>query len=237
MAAEIRIGCASWNVPLRFASDAPSDGSHLERYALVFDCMEINSTFRRQHKAETWARWREAVPASFRFAVKMPSAATHGGVLDPAPLPAFFGEIAALQQKLGPVLMQFPPKLLFGAGTAPAFFCRARELFDGELVCEPRHPSWFSDEAEDLMRKYRIARVAADPERVAGAARPGGWDGLRYYRLHGAPRTYYSEYTADFVRHLAAELRQSKVTTWCIFDNTASGAAFGNARDLQRVVR
>lgn len=234
--AEIRIGCASWNVPLRFASNAPPEGSHLERYARVFNCMEVNSTFRRRHKAETWTRWRESVPASFRFAVKMPSAATHGGVLDAAPLPDFFAEIALLQEKLGPVLMQFPPKLAFDASRAAPFFRRARELFDGELVCEPRHASWFSTQPEQLMQEFRIARVAADPDRIAGSVRSGGWGGLRYYRLHGAPRMYYSEYDAGFLKHLAAELRESAAPTWCIFDNTASGAAFGNARDLQRLV-
>lgn len=236
MPADIRIGCASWNVPLRFASDAPSEGSHLERYARVFDCMEINSTFRRRHKAETWRRWRDSVPAAFRFAVKMPSSATHSGVLDPAPLQEFFDELGVLEQKRGPVLMQFPPKLAFDVQPAQDFFRRARELFHGDIVCEPRHASWFSGRAEQLMQDFRIARVAADPERVAGAARPGGWSGLRYFRLHGAPRMYYSEYGTEFLQRIAAELRQTNAPAWCIFDNTASGAAFGNARELQRLV-
>lgn len=200
--------------------------------------MEINTTFRRSHKHETWERWRDSVPRSFRFAVKAPSAATHGGTLDPTPLATFFSEIEALQDKLGPVLFQFPPKLAFDAATAMPFFGHIANFFSGDIVCEPRHPSWFSDQAQQLLINFRIARVAVDPspaDALAGA--PGGSNHLRYYRLHGSPRMYYSEYSTEFLTNLAAELHTSSVPTWCIFDNTASGAAFGNAFHLQRLLR
>ncbi len=200
--------------------------------------MEINSTFRRSHKPQTWERWRDSVPDRFRFAVKGPSTTTHGGSLDPAPLPAFFTEIATLNESLGPVLFQFPPKQAFDRSSAVAFFQRVRDLFDGDVVCEPRHAEWFTEVAEKVLEKFRVARVSADPSWTIDRARThGGFSGLRYYRLHGSPRTYYSEYSGEFLKSLAAELRQSNVPTWCIFDNTASGAAFGNALSLQRLLR
>ncbi|MCV4633615.1 DUF72 domain-containing protein, partial [Escherichia coli] len=74
-----------------------------------------------------------------------------------------------------------------------AFFAAARAEL-APLACEPRHPSWFTPEAEALMQDARVARVAADPARVPEAALPGGWSGLVYARLHGSPRIYWSAY-------------------------------------------
>jgi uncharacterized protein YecE (DUF72 family) len=83
----------------------------------------------------------------------------------------------------------------------------------------------------DLLNELRIARVAADPELVAPAASPGGWPGLVYYRLHGSPRTYYSAYPEASIRSLGASLLPvvRRATVWCIFDNTAAGAAAADA--------
>ncbi|HEX3917434.1 MAG TPA: DUF72 domain-containing protein [Caulobacteraceae bacterium] len=71
------------------------------------------------------------------------------------------------------------------------------------LVCEPRHASWFTPEADALLTGRRISRAAADPVRAAGAGVPGGWLGLRW-RLHGAPRVYYSDYAAPDLEALAS---------------------------------
>jgi uncharacterized protein YecE (DUF72 family) len=101
------------------------------------------------------------------------------------------------------------------------------------VVCEPRHPSWFEGDADRLLQDYRVARAAADPSRAPQAAVPGGWQGLAYYRLHGSPRMYYSDYGSPFIAELVGQLRSGTASeTWCVFDNTASGAAMGNALDL-----
>src|SRR4029453_3133830 len=101
----------------------------------------------------------------------------------------------------------------------------------GYAACEPRHRSWFSPEAEHLLRVARVARVAADPALGPPAAVPGGWRGLVYYRLHGTPEKYYSAYANNYVTALADQVAASAQTapTWCIFDNTARGAATRNA--------
>ena len=66
---------------------------------------------------------------------------------------------------------------------------------------------------------------------------PGGWAGLVYLRLHGSPRMYYSSYERVTLNLLADRLAQAAATAssvCCIFDNTASGAAAGNALYLHR---
>src|ERR1700704_2848059 len=71
------IGCAGWSIPKQHASRFPPTGSHLERYAARFSAVEINSSFYRPHRPDTYARWAASVPAAFRFAVKVPKTITH----------------------------------------------------------------------------------------------------------------------------------------------------------------
>ena len=108
----IRIGTAGWTIPRRHAEHFPADGSGLERYASRFNAAEINSTFYRSHRPQTYARWTAAVPEDFRFAVKMPKAITHERRLIDVTdlLNRFAEEISLLGPKLGPVLIQLPPQ-------------------------------------------------------------------------------------------------------------------------------
>ncbi|WP_247358333.1 MULTISPECIES: DUF72 domain-containing protein [unclassified Bradyrhizobium] len=123
---------------------------------------------------------------------------------------------------------------MFVESDAEFLFRALQERTSAALACEPRHVSWFTSEVGAWLKERRIARVAADPARVPDADLPGGWPGLRYFRLHGAPRIYYSAYDGAFLRSLKVRLgaASSPSETWCIFDNTAAGAAIENALDL-----
>ena len=213
--------------------------SHLQRYAGRLSAVEINSSFYRPHRPGTYAPWADSVPSNFRFAVKMPREITHLRRLENVaePLGRFFGEISPLAEKLGPVLAQLPPSLPFDKARALAFFTELRARFSGFVVCEPRHPTWFGTAADELLRHYEIARVAADPAVVAAAVEPGGWTGLAYYRLHGSPEMYYSPYSSDYLAALAIRLNGHTHCgpVWCIFDNTARGHATDNALELLRL--
>lgn len=207
----------------------------MERYAARFDAAEINSTFKRTHRATTYERWASLTPDGFSFSVKVPKAITHDARLrDCEPrIEAFTHEIAGLGPRLGPLLLQLPPSLPFDPDTVAR---AAEHLTAGglALVCEPRHVSWFTPEVDAWLAERRIARVAADPTRHPGSGEPGGWRGLTYYRWHGSPRVYYSSYGATALTELANRLRRSpSPETWCVFDNTASGAAAANALTLQ----
>jgi hypothetical protein len=70
----VRVGCAGWSILSRHGGHFDAGASHLARYATRFDVVEINSSFYRPHAVETYARWAAAVPARFRFSVKMPNA-------------------------------------------------------------------------------------------------------------------------------------------------------------------
>jgi uncharacterized protein YecE (DUF72 family) len=239
MAGEVRIGTAGWAIPKQHAAAFPKIGSHLERYAQRVSAVEINSSFYRPHRPATYDRWAASVPPSFRFAVKMPRAITHElRLADPGELlDGFFGEVEALGEALGPVLVQLPPSLRHDAPRVEGFLRAVRERFDGLVVCEPRHPSWLTNEADRQLAMFHIARVAADPAMVPDAAVPGGWRGITYRRLHGSPEMYRSPYPADVIGSLASQLRGDAETAgecWCIFDNTALGEATRNALELQQ---
>jgi uncharacterized protein YecE (DUF72 family) len=233
------IGTAGWSVPSRYAAELPSDGSHLERYARRFGAVEINSSFYKPHQRKTYQRWAQSVPAGFRFSVKLPKAITHEARLADcdALLDGFATEVTGLGDRLGVLLVQLPPKLGFDRRVADRFFDDLRQRLDGPVACEPRHPGWFTPDVNEWLAERRIARVAADPAPVPDAGEPGGWNGLAYYRWHGSPRIYYSDYDEVGLAALAKRLdaqRQHGVPTWCILDNTALGAALGNVLSLTR---
>jgi len=235
------VGCAGWSLPRDVQDRIAGEGSHLERYSRQFPAAEINSSFHRRHKEFVWRRWAESVPPSFRFSAKLPKTITHVKRLVDCEgeLREFIADAAPLEGKLACVLVQLPPSLRFDPAVATVFLAALRDEWKGDAALEPRHESWFTPEAEALLRGLRIARVLADPVRFPAAAAPGGWPELIYVRLHGSPRMYYSPYPREMLERLshriAMELRVGR-TVWCIFDNTASGAAAHDALALQELL-
>jgi uncharacterized protein YecE (DUF72 family) len=249
----VTIGIAGWALPRADAELFPpaAFGSNLARYAEVFGAVEINSSFYRPHKPETYARWAENVPAGFRFAVKLPRTVTHEKRLqDIEPdLDRFVAEAGALGAKLGWVLVQTPPSLRFDPAAAEALFAalcaRLKATADSSasathggpvLACEARHGSWFGAEATALMRSLGVIRVVADPP----AGEPGPFAatcaGEAYVRLHGSPLIYRSIYEPERLAQVAAWLRSQQGRALVIFDNTMSGTQVRQALQLREML-
>ncbi|WP_420225411.1 DUF72 domain-containing protein [Pigmentiphaga litoralis] len=232
----MRIGCAGWSLSSRVADRFPGSGSHLERYARVFNGVEIDTSFYRPHRAATYARWRESVPDDFRFAVKLPRTITHEQRLAGIDglLTDFLDAVHALGPKLGCLLVQLPPSLAFDDAVAMAFFATLRQATGASLACEPRHRTWFTEAASVVMASHGVSFVRADPNPV-GIPPPAGGTEMTYVRLHGSPVLYRSAYPDEVLDAEAEALRQSVrhgQTAWVVFDNTAQGEAVPNALDL-----
>jgi uncharacterized protein YecE (DUF72 family) len=242
---EASIGTAGWTIPSAYAKQFGGTGTQLLRYASQLNAVEINSSFYRSHRRQTYERWAGSVPEGFRFAVKIPKEITHECALVESDehLDRFAAEVAGLGATLGVLLVQLPPSLAFDAAIAIRFFENLRTRFERRVgvACEPRHRSWCSQEADTMLSNLEVARVAADPPRCGADSEPGGWQGLEYHRLHGSPQIYYSNYDERALARTDRVLEASRArgaATWCIFDNTAAGAALGNAlavRALQSV--
>jgi uncharacterized protein YecE (DUF72 family) len=133
------------------------------------------------------------------------------------------------------LLVQLPPKLEFEKAVVSRFFRELRKRIDVPFACEPRHASWGSERADSVLADLAVARVAADPPPWVGADEPGGFRKLAYFRWHGQPRKYYSNYDDERL----ASLRQQMIVAgknasnvWVIFDNTVLGCATGNALEI-----
>jgi uncharacterized protein YecE (DUF72 family) len=131
--------------------------------------------------------------------------------------------------------VQLPPSLHYDAACVERFFGSFREQTTLPIVCEPRHESWFQSDADKLLCQYQIGRVAADPSIVGSAAEPGGAVQTCYFRWHGSPRRYYSSYDQQSLIRFAKQAEKYRLwaeQVWCVFDNTAMGAALQNAIDF-----
>jgi uncharacterized protein YecE (DUF72 family) len=226
------IGTAGWSLPRETWAAFPPEGTHLARYAAVFGAVEINSSFYRPHQPRTYERWAASTPAHFRFAVKLPRTITHEARLQGIDelLTRFAAEAGALGDKLGAVLVQLPPSLALEAPAAGALFDALHERFGCMIACEARHASWFTPAATELLRQAGVTRVLADP--VVGYTGPfEPTTQPAYVRLHGNPRIYYSRYPLERMHEVRAWLARHPAS-WCILDNTASGAATANALEM-----
>lgn len=232
MVQDLFIGTAGWSVE-RAIPGFQQEGSALARYASRFNAVEVNSSFHRRHRQSTWQRWHDTVPSEFKFSVKLPKTITHERQLTDADadLDLFFYDIRGLNDKLAAVLVQLPPKLAFQKESAGAFFAafRARSLVP--IFIEPRHPSWAAAGASELLQDFAVKWVYADPQQADLQAAAIS-DGAAYLRLHGSPKIYYSAYVAEKLQNFADLLKAGAGHRWCIFDNTASGAALKDALSL-----
>lgn len=180
------------------------------------------------------------MPETFRFSVKLPKQITHLNRLANCSdeLADFVRQVDVLGCKLAVLLVQLAPGHPFEEEVATAFFSDLARRSSARIACEPRHPSWFTPEANDLMTELKVSRVAADPAISDLARRPGGWPALSYWRLHGSPVKYRSSYhdrIPEYASELACEAGNCE-ETWCIFDNTASSAAIRDALTLTETI-
>ncbi|MGA9884128.1 MAG: DUF72 domain-containing protein [Candidatus Acidiferrales bacterium] len=155
---------ASWK-PNFYPAKLPSV-KFLEHYATRLNSVEVNYTFRRLPKPELLARWIEATPAGFQFAVKAHQSITHFKRLRnvAGPTADFFASLDPLRKakKLGPVLFQLPPNFKCDLERLAGFL---RTLPRGRRAAmEFRHESWFVRDTYDVLRRKNVALCQAETD-------------------------------------------------------------------------
>lgn len=234
MTTPVRIGLAGWSEAVsKHRAYFTGTGSGLERYASTLSMVEVNATFYRAVRPETFASWAAQTPDDFRFSVKINRAITHAARLSAqAKLEQALEPMMSLAAKLAAVLIQLPPTLAFDPERDRAFLDRLRALYAGMVAWEPRHPSWEGAEASALLAEHGIVLVRTEIPEPDAAHTAGG----TYVRLHGTPRRYYSAYSPTDLAALADWLGAAASPAIVIFDNTASSAGVRNALELIELV-
>jgi uncharacterized protein YecE (DUF72 family) len=143
------LGCPGWGVKTWVGRLFPSGTrptEFLERYAQVFNTVEGNTTFYALPAPEVVARWRDQVPAEFRFCFKFPRAVSHDKLLIDcaAEVATFIDRIAPLGDKLGTLFVQLPPR--FDPSQLPRLRGFLAALPSGfAYAVELRHEAFFRD--------------------------------------------------------------------------------------------
>jgi len=204
-----------------------------------FTALEINGTFYRQVKPETFAKWRDSVPADFRFAIKGHRFLTHYKKLAPAreSVERQRDQATGLGEKLAAVLWQVPATLEKDLQQLETFANHLRVWPRVAHAFEFRHPSWFDSEVAATMRCCNLSVCHSD------AASWPLWEAITsdmvYVRLHGKVVTYQSDYTDRELAGWAAKAIERKNEgrdVHIYFDNDAQGHAPYNAIRLIELV-
>lgn len=166
MGSELRllVGTCGWSYPDwvgPFYPRGTQPSEMLERYARVFDTVEVNSTFYAVPPRERVERWARATPAGFRFSVKAPRDLTHEARLRLdeggwTAVEAFNDAMRPLGVKLDRVLVQLPPSLTARQGLPRVETLLEAEPFDVPVVFEARDASWDQDATYELLREHDV---------------------------------------------------------------------------------
>jgi uncharacterized protein YecE (DUF72 family) len=232
----VRIGCSGWSYrdwKGRLYPDGLPARRWLERYAEVFDTVEVNATFYRLPRRSTVEAWVEQTPDGFLFAVKGSRYLTHMRRLRDTGrgLDRFWDPLEPLREsgRLGPVLWQLPETFHRDDAVLADF---AAALPEARHCFEFRHQSWFVPAVRRLLEERGASLVIAhDARRPLPDARPAG--PIAYVRFHygrGRDGNYSSSELEEWRRRIAAW--RSRREVFAYFNNDWRGFAPANARKL-----
>ena len=229
-----------------FYPEGMKPADYLSFYSRYFDAVELDTTFHATPTPERVRRWAEVTPDEFRFCVKTPKEVTHapgpGSIATRAePMLRFVEAVRGFEQKLGVVLIQFPPS--FDATAAADLRVFLRALPPGvRYAVEFRNPTWDTPATADLLRENGCGWVAGDyltrePWEITAAA------DFLYVRWVGQHEQYP---TLDRERiDVTERLRWWKQrieacagvdTVWGFFNNDYAGYAIATCNRMKKLV-
>ena len=225
----------------------------LEHYAEHFPTVENNGAFYRLPSSQTFCGWRDRTPDGFVMAVKASRYLTHIRRLrDPAePVGRLLGALAGLGDRLGPVLLQLPPTLRADPGAldeclrefarqSPAAGLAGRDR-PGRLrvAVEPRHESWWTDEARQVLAAHNAALCWADRRGrpVSALWRTADWGYLRFHEGSAHPWPRYGPQALRTWADRIAGTWPEGGDVFAYFNNDQRGAAVRDAAAFAGVAR
>jgi uncharacterized protein YecE (DUF72 family) len=205
-----------------------------DHYAGVFDTVEINNTFYGLPETDRFDEWRERAPEGFLYALKYNRYATHRKRLrDPeGALGEFLPRAERLGSRLGPILVQLPPRWHADPERLRAFLEAAGS--ERRWAIEFRDPDWLRDEIYDLLHAHNAALVIHDLIEDHPIETPSMWV---YLRFHG--KDYAHGYSPQALTAWAERIASWRVEgrdVYAYFNNDVGGHAPRDAQDLRRHV-
>ena len=203
-------------------------------YATHFNTLELNMSFYRFPQLSTLEGWYQKSPAHFSFSMKAPRLITHYKKFNDTQtlLADFYGTAReGLKEKLGPILFQFPGQFTYNEDKLHQIIEQLDRSFTN--VLEFRHAGWWRQDVYQLLAKHKIVFCGMSHPTLPDEAVIN--TSTVYYRFHGTPRLYYSEYDTAFLNRIKEEIitAPSVQTAWLYFNNTAALAAIHNAGYLR----
>lgn len=237
---DLHIGTSGWSYKHWSGIFYPEDirpAKYLEYYVNHFECVELNSCFYNLPRESTVKSWIERTPGNFRICPKMSRYITHdmqlAGIEEA--LGKFIGVFALMKEKIGPVLIQLPPQLLFDRSLIVSFFELLKSIGKGfRYSVEVRNKSWINDDFINILVEYNIGFVIAD----SGGRYPyqeAVTTDFVYLRLHGREQLYATDYDEATLNEFAVKIKgwlSSGKDVWVFFNNDFHGYAVKNAKQL-----
>ena len=239
----IHLGTSGWQYRHwrgTFYPDGLPQRAWLEWYAERFATVEVNNTFYHLPAASTFDAWRERTPADFTIAVKISRYLTHiKRLLDaPAIVETFMERAQRLGPKLGPVLVQLPPRFPVDRGRLEGVLGALARWGPVRVAVEFRDDSWYTEEVRDLLVEHGAALVLADsPRRSQPLWRTADWGFVRFHEGRASPRPCYGERALDTWARRIAGLWRPSDDVHCFFNNDPRACALRDAIVFARLAR
>lgn len=220
---------------LFYPEDMPT-GEWFSYYCRHFSTYEINATFYRPPTARTMQTWYKKAPEDFTYAVKAPKAITHIKKFENCEeeIRRLYDAChTGLAEKLGCILFQFPPSFTYTEEKLELIIASINTEFNN--VTEFRHLSWWQPEVIAALTKAGITLCTVNYPNLPGAV--VATTPVVYVRLHGNPKLFYSEYTAQELEGLYKDIiaQQNVTKAFVYFNNTASTAGILNAQQFKNL--
>lgn len=233
------IGCSGFSYKEwkgEFYPEKLAQSKWFDFYTQHFDTLELNVTFYRFPTVKSLKGWYDKAPEGFTFSSKVPRSITHYKrfIETERMLQDFYGLLKeGLGEKLGCVLFQLPPQFVYDEDKLQKILSQVDRSFTN--VIEFRHESWWRKDVQKQLAEHNISFCGVSFPKIrfddAVVNTP-----LSYYRFHGVPKLFYSEYDEAFLEKIVGQLQKSRKakTVYIYFNNTASLAALHNARFVQK---
>ena len=229
------IGCSGFSYKEwrgAFYPEKLAQSKWFDHYTQHFDTLELNVTFYRFPTLPSLKAWHQKAPEGFSFSAKVPRSITHYKRFNETErmMEDFYGLLKeGLADKLACVLIQLPPQFSYNEEKLDRIIAQTDPTFTN--VIEFRHESWWRKDVEKKLARHDISFCGVSFPKISCENAVIN-TALCYYRFHGVPHLFYSEYSESFLDKIVGQIKKSRKaeTVFLYFNNTASMAALKNAR-------